>query len=297
MGGLSDQQIAELRERGFLLVRGALSPGDLGPLVAEIEAAIDASARSLVAAGKLPEAYASLPFDERLARITEHTGAAFKAIWSGNHHGPALFDLLRHPTILGLIEPLVGPEIWCHPAYRIRPKLPDLPRTAQLTTVPWHQDSAYMSAPSDGVMIPTVWIPLNASTDENGCLELIPWRHAQGVLRHRHVTGQAYLEIAPDALPAGPRVLVPAEAGDVLLLTNVSVHRSRPNRTKKIRWSVDLRYHDPAAPSGYPLETGFLVQSRARPEAVVRTAEEFARIRTAKTGGEAPRLQRWAVED
>ena len=86
------------------------------------------------------------------------------------------------------------------------------------------------------------------------------------------------------------------EAGDVLLLTNISVHRSRPNRTSKMRWSVDVRYHDPAGPSGYPLETGFLVQSRARPEAVVKTAEEFARIRTSPAQGEAPRLQRWAVE-
>ncbi|MEO7328325.1 MAG: phytanoyl-CoA dioxygenase family protein [Minicystis sp.] len=296
MVGLSDQQREELREQGFLLVRGALSPHDLLPLVAEIEATIDRSAAALHAAGKLPDPFVSLAFDERLARITEQTTAAFKAIWSGNHHGPALFDLLRHPAILTLIEPLVGPEIWCHPAYRIRPKLPDLPRTAQLTVVPWHQDSAYMSAPSDAVMIPTVWIPLNASTEENGCLELIPWRHAQGVLRHRHVQGQAYLDIAPDALPEGPRLLVPAEAGDVLLLTNVSVHRSLPNRTKKIRWSVDVRYHDPAAPSGYPLETGFLVQSRARPEAVVRTATEFARIRTTKAEGEAPRLTRWAME-
>jgi ectoine hydroxylase-related dioxygenase (phytanoyl-CoA dioxygenase family) len=296
MGGLSAQELAELNERGFLLVRGALDPADLAPLIAEIEAAIDTSARALHAAGKLPSPFAELGFDERLARITEHSTAAFKALWSGNHHGPALFDLLRHRTILSLVEPLVGPEIWCHPAYRIRPKLPDLPRTAQLTTVPWHQDSSYMSAPSDAVMIPTVWIPLNRSTDENGCLELIPWRHDQGICRHRHVQGQPYLEIAPDALPEGPRVLVPAEAGDVLLLTNISVHRSRPNRTRKMRWSVDVRYHDPAGPSGYPLETGFLVRSRERPEAVVTSAEEFARIRTSPAQGEAPRLQRWAVE-
>src|SRR6185369_10366350 len=136
---------------------------------------------------------------------------------------PALFDLLRSSTILDLVEPLVGPEIACHSGYRIRPKVPSgaalAPRVRAVAAMPWHQDAAYLEASCDAGLYVTVWTPLTETTAENGCLELVA-DHRAGVVPHRNVRGRPFLEIAGEDLPAGPRVLVRARPGDLLLMDN-----------------------------------------------------------------------------
>ena len=93
-------------------------------------------------------------------------------------------------------------------------------------------------------------------------------------------------------------------------LTNRTPHRSTPNRSDVIRWSIDIRYQSADLPTNfpplamdrngsascngadsadaslpeaaltcYPPESDYLVRSRSRPEAVVRTWREFNEIR------------------
>ena len=258
MKTLTDSQIQNFNENGYLLVEDALSPDDLNPLIAEFEEIVDTGASQLYAEGELDSEFKTEGFDTRLAKITEQSPVVFQKVFSGAHTGPSLFDLLINPKLLDIAESLVGPEIMCHPAYRVRPKLPEHDRTL----VPWHQDAGYMEPKCDSVLQLTIWIPLIDATVENGCMEVIPHAHRDGVFRHRSVEGRPYLDIPPDALPEVEPVVVPVKFGSVLLFTNLTPHRSIPNVSNQVRWSVDSRYQDAAKPTGYQPEAGFLARSQ-----------------------------------
>lgn len=291
MRTLTDTQIQNFNENGYLLVEDALAPEDLNPLIAEFEEIVNAGATQLYENGELNSPYETEGFDTRLAKITEQSPVVFQKLFSGAHTGPALFKLLVNPKLLDIAESLVGPEIMCHPAYRVRPKLPEHERTL----VPWHQDAGYMEPACDTVLQLTIWIPLIDATVENGCLEVIPHAHRDGVFRHRRVKGKPYLDIPPKALPDVEPVVVPVNFGSVLLFTNLTPHRSIPNISNQVRWSVDARYQDASKPTGYQPEAGFLARSRKNPETVVTSPTEFKRIRDEHQPGPGP--QRWTEEE
>ena len=93
-------------------------------------------------------------------------------------------------------------------------------------------------------------------------------------------------------MPEVEPVVVPVKFGSVLLFTNLTPHRSIPNVSDQVRWSVDSRYQDAAKPTGYQPEAGFLARSRLHPEDVVTTPEEFKRVRDEHQPGPGP--NRWA---
>ncbi len=291
MQALTNIQIEDFHESGYLLVEDALAPAELNPLIAEFEAIIDAGASHLAAQGKIDSEFKTEGFDTRFAKITAQSPIVFQKLFSGTHTGPALFRLLINPKLLDIAEALVGSEIMCHPAYRVRPKLPE----HEGTLVPWHQDAGYMEPECDSVLQLTMWIPLIDATVENGCLEVIPRAHRAGVLRHRSVKGRPYLDIPPEALPDVKPVIIPVKFGSVLLFTNLTPHRSIPNISHQVRWSVDTRYQDASKPTGYKPEAGFLARSRLFPENVVASPAEFKRIRDEHQPGPGP--QRWAQEE
>jgi len=288
---LTGDQIHSFHEQGYLCLEQVLAAADLEPLIAEFTAIVDREARTLRAQGLIDSLFEECGFDTRLAKITKQSPAAFRTLFFRMHTGPAMFELIRNPKLLDLAASLVGPELACHPNYKVRPKLPDY----AATDVQWHQDAAYMEPECDTVLTVTFWIPLVDATVENGCLEVIPSAHKQGILRHCDLERSFYLDIPDDVRPPIQPVLLPVGFGGVVLLTNLTPHRSAPNRTNRARWSVDVRYQDAGQPTGYQPEGGFLVRSRVRPHAVVSSAEEFARIQTSHRAGPGPLRWRTAA--
>lgn len=295
MSPLAPEQIDRLHEQGYLFLPGVFDPEELAPLIGEFNGVIDRAARVLEQRGEVQDRCEELSFERRLPALTKQSTNAFRALFQGTHRGPAMFDFLRHPKILDRVEALVGEEIVCHPAYRVRSKLPDLETTQDKTIVPWHQDSAYLEKECDRHLIVTVWIALNEATEENGCLEVVPGHHKRGILRHCNIRHRTYLDIPEYAAGEVDSVLLPARAGDMILMTNLTPHRSGHNVTEDTRWSVDFRYHHADTPSGYPAEAGFLARSRRHPEQVVDSFEEFNRVRTGHKGRRAARWRRWRI--
>jgi phytanoyl-CoA hydroxylase len=270
-GALTESQVRTFHRDGLLLLPAVLSNEDLAPLIDEFQDAVDEKAGAAFRQGKISSLHEGEPFERRLALIDRESEEVFYALFGKSHHGPALWDLMRHPKILDIVETLVGPEIYCHPTFNVRPKLPAHERTV----VPWHQDSAYLTPDADDTTIVACWIPLVDATAENGCMELIVGSHRHGIVPHKNVFH--YLDIDAEDLPPGEQRVVPVANGDVLLLHNLTVHRSLPNVSDTIRWSVDLRYQDPAQPTGRVHVPGFLVRSAARPGDVVTDREHWIR--------------------
>ena len=134
---------------------------------------------------------------------------------------------------------------------------------------------------------------------------VLPRQHKGRVLKHRAAHGQPYLEIPPEALPAGDAVCCPVRKGGALLLSNLTPHASFENSTDMVRWSMDLRYQSASLPTNakitrlpgevvgvpqpiaqddapvacFPPEPDFLVRSRLRPTEVLTDSNEFLRLR------------------
>jgi ectoine hydroxylase-related dioxygenase (phytanoyl-CoA dioxygenase family) len=298
---ISEEELAFFHSEGYLVVPDIFADHDLQPVIDEITSQLDDLARAAVKAGTLSRTYEEFDFDHRLAMINRETPEIAKAMWNTNVVLPSFFDLMRTPRLLDAVERLCGPEIIASSVYRLRPKVPSHTQSA----VPWHQDSGYFEPYCDKGLVLTVWLPLVDATREKGCMWVLPRQHKTKVFKHRAAAGQPYLEIPPEALPAGDAVCCPVPKGGALLMTNLTPHASFENNTDMVRWSMDLRYQSAALPTNakitrlpgevvgtpeptgsddapvacFPPEPDFLVRSRLRPTEVMSNQQDFLRLR------------------
>ena len=146
--------------------------------------------------------------------------------------------------------------------------------------MPWHQDLGYLQRDAAETFMVNFWIPLVDATRENGCMEVIAGSHRAPLLEHERGMGPAgnFKGVIDEQLPDGEHVLCPVRVGGVLLTQHKTMHRSLPNVSDDIRWSLDLRYSHPELPTGRHGVPGFIARSRRDPESVCRSAEEWVRI-------------------
>ena len=112
------------------------------------------------------------------------------------------------------------------------------------STTPWHQDGEYW--PMRPLATCTVWIAVDDSTTENGCLRVIRGSHKEKRVR-KHVTNDAPGLALNEELPASEvdhdkAVDLVLEAGQVSLHDVFLVHGSEPNRSAQSRRGMTLRF-------------------------------------------------------
>ena len=285
---LTPDQRQHYDDLGYVVVEQALTSADLAPVIRDYENFIDGQARRLHDAGALTQLFEEEPFERRLARICEEETSIYALIDLMYCRLPGVFGFLRNSRLLDLLEGIIGSEIICSPIQHARAKLPEavierargtddaaqeqLRAIVQENVAPWHQDAQVHLEVADPHAITTVWVPLVDSTPENGCLQLIP-----GIHQDRTVYWSEGFGVSDERLPPGDVVTLPMQAGDVLLMDKLIPHRSTPNHTDSIRWSLDLRYQRTGTPTGrddYPV---FVARSRTRPETEFTNYDEWCR--------------------
>jgi hypothetical protein len=89
----------------------------------------------------------------------------------------------------------------------------------------------------------TVWIPLHDCPIDVGPLQILEGSHRLGIIRHEdenlHVP-----EIPAEAVTGGDWVGGPINAGDVLIFHSLTVHAASPNRSDRLRISMDCRFQN-----------------------------------------------------
>src|SRR5438874_1271534 len=84
---------------------------------------------------------------------------------------PWLFRYLTHPRVLSVIQDFVGPDIALWSSHFIaKPK-------GDGKAVPWHTDGAYWNKRLEPMQVVTLWLAVDESTVENGCMRVIPGSH------------------------------------------------------------------------------------------------------------------------
>jgi phytanoyl-CoA hydroxylase len=266
--------IETFQSRGVLLVRDVFEDDDLLPVIDEISALVDGRARTLRQRGKIQDACETASFDTRFGLLLAQSFTFDLGFDIKFYLGRAIFDFMRHPRLLDVLTPLLGPEITCSPIQHVRPKPParyQLRKDARV--VDWHQDAGSYAPEARESAIVTCWIPLVNATVEMGCLEALPGSHHLGHLPHTKDTRTLPPEVVPGIEPLG----LACEKGDLVLLDKHMVHRSTANLSERCRWSVDLRYHPTGHSSGRPSEPELVVRSSASRESVLEDHGEWTR--------------------
>ena len=317
MPRLTNTQREQFVEEGYVVVEDVVDPvEDIGPMMAEYGRVLDGIAESLHGEGAISSTYRELPFTDRLVRICAESGRTFPQHFDISlpqsgvrrdtpiHVGPATFGLLTNRRLLDLVEEIVGQEIYSNPVQHIRMKLPkramsDGEFNGLIAKVDWHQDNGVILPEADESTILTVWLPLNDSTIENGCLQVIPGSHRAGL--EPHCPSDKGTGIPTRLIPTERAVPLPMRAGSALLMTQRTVHSSLDNTTDdEVRISLDLRYQPTGQPSGRPMFPGFVARSAASPETVLRDpagwAESWYAARARLAERDDPSYNRWSAD-
>jgi phytanoyl-CoA hydroxylase len=215
---LSGAERAAFNRDGFIKVEHAFTPVEIAAVTAAIDPLEAEGEEKLRAAGGTVSIATAdeITFTTHIVRKS----AVLKAF-------------AAHPFIKDVCHDLLGDEVrlyWDQSVYK---------KTALKREFPWHQDNGYTFIEPQQYL--TFWLPLVDVDTENGCPWIAPGKHRLGTLDHWTTPiGYKCLEDVPDA------VAVPARAGDAIIFSSLSPHRTGPNlKTGTVRKAYILQYaHD-----------------------------------------------------
>jgi hypothetical protein len=164
---------------------------------------------------------------------------------------PELFAWALSDEVLDLVEPITGPSIALFSTHFIcKPK-------GNGKRVPWHEDSSYWKNQLSPMEVVTVWLALDPSTKQNGCMMVIPRTHReaqQGFSDYADVDPSKNVvpnEILKEQRDDSKRVDIELQPNECSLHDGRIQHGSEPN-TSNIRrcgWTIRftstaVKYHD-----------------------------------------------------
>ena len=152
---------------------------------------------------------------------------------------PQLLEWLLAEEVLDFVECFMGPDIVLWSSHFICKPGGDG------KAVPWHEDSAYWKDILGSYEVMTVWLAIDDSTVENGCMRVIPGSHDHGfsdyvpVDKGENVFGT---EIVSDQVDEGRAVDLEIRAGECHLHHAKMIHGSKTNGSSRRRCGYTMRY-------------------------------------------------------
>ena len=210
MGQLTSEQVAGYRQDGFALYHKPLFSAERFALLNTI-------------------------FEQQLA---EKGARLSDELDTPHFRDPRLLEFLLSDEVLDLVQPITGPDIVLWSSHFICKD----PYTGRAT--PWHEDSAFWEGRvSSYDNIVTVWLALDRSTRENGCMRVIPGTHHDGFSHYSEVdaTRNTFgLEI--DHVDESKAVYFELERDECSLHDSRIVHGAAANTSPLRRCGYTMRY-------------------------------------------------------
>ncbi|MGB7323859.1 MAG: phytanoyl-CoA dioxygenase family protein [Rubripirellula sp.] len=175
-------------------------------------------------------------FDGLLAQAIAEGRDSYSISSAHLKHG-RVWDMLTNPTIVGYISDLLGENVvgWGSHFFC---KMP-----GDGKSVDWHQDCSYWPlTPTKAV---TVWLAIDDSTLENGCMEVYSGSHQFGLIDFETSDaddGNVLDQSVKNPQNYGTLQQTPIRAGQISIHSDLLVHGSAPNRSKNRRCGLTLRY-------------------------------------------------------
>ena len=184
-----------------------------------------------------PEKLAKLTaiFEEHLA---EKGSKLSDELDTPHFRDPRLMEFLLGDEALDLVEPLLGPNIGLFSSHFICKD----PFTGRGT--PWHEDSGYWNGRFTRYdKIITIWLALDPSNKENGCMRVIPGTQVNGFSSYEQVDGKTntfHLQI-PD-VDESKAAYFELARGESSLHDSRIIHGATPNTSPHRRCGYTMRY-------------------------------------------------------
>jgi phytanoyl-CoA hydroxylase len=212
---LTPAQRDQFNGLGFVRIEGAFTPEE----VAAVTAAIDPL-----------EAVVEQKLREAGGTVSISTADAITFTTHLVKESPVLRTFAAHRFFQDVCHDILDDHVrlyWDQSVYK---------KTGKIQEFPWHQDNGYTFIEPQQYL--TFWLPLVDVDEDNGCPWIAPGLHKGGTLDH-WVTrlGFKCQEEVQDA------VAVPAKAGDAIIFSSLSPHRTGPNiKMGSVRKAYILQY-------------------------------------------------------
>ena len=151
---------------------------------------------------------------------------------------PFWLRLISDDRLLNIAEAAIGPDIALFASHYIcKPPGDGMP-------VLWHQDGSYW--PLEPMEVTTVWLAIDDSDAENGCMRILPGSHQSRGVRQHHPSEEkpnvlsSEIRLSEEDEARAVDVVVPS--GGVSLHDPFVVHGSNPNTSPRRRCGLTIRY-------------------------------------------------------
>jgi len=241
--GNSRLDIDRFATEGYLILKGVLGGTSL---LSDMRREIEELGRSFDPGFQFDDARSVSALGEN-SRATMYRALRYLPSLAAVGASPLMVDLCRE---VGLRMPALMRS------YNIRM---DMPGQDEFL-FHWHQDITYLLGSRNSV---TLWLPLGVADRLHGTIEVVPGSHrdvAPFRIARPEAAGKT-AQLSPNDVrlardPDTPGEVLEVERGDVVVFSQLLLHRSLPNRSTRPRWTVQLRYSDLAdahfRQSGYP---------------------------------------------
>lgn len=223
---LAPDELAFYQENGYLLVKGLLSRDEALAHRAEAHALME----------RLAAAHAELEATWGSAR--EMAGGITTQLL--HRHNVEFFSARLHRLLLDdrfteRAAAIIGPNVQLHHT-KLFIKPPE-----NGSPFPMHQDHPFFPH-RDHSMIAAIF-HFDDAPVEKGCLRVVPGSHRAGPIEH-HSSGGWHLPF--ERYPLASSVALPAEAGDVLFFSYLTIHGSGVNVSDEARTTLLVQMRDAA---------------------------------------------------
>jgi phytanoyl-CoA hydroxylase len=226
---LTTEQIAFYQANGYVLVKGLISKAEAAMLRAEAHALIErlATQRSVDATWGSARAAVAEAKDTKLLHChnVQFYSGAFTRLICDERLTAATADLIGSPNVQ-----LHHTKLFIKPPEKGSP-------------FPMHQDHPYF--PHDRHSMIAATFHFDDAPIEKGCIRVVPGSHLEGPIEHIP-TGGYHLPF--DQYPIDTATPCPAEAGDVLFFSYLTIHGSAINASPEARTTLLVQMRDPSDP-------------------------------------------------
>ncbi|MGC8785211.1 MAG: phytanoyl-CoA dioxygenase family protein [Armatimonadota bacterium] len=223
---LTPEQVQFYRENGYLLLKSVFTREEAQYLREEAHALIS----------RLAQIYSENGINAAWGSSKKLTDLPAQLLHCHNaqYHSAAFARLMLDPRLTDRIADLIGENIQLHHTKLfIKPPEKGAP-------FPMHQDYPYF--PHEKHTMLAAIVHFDDAPIEKGCVCVVPGSHKLGPLTH-NPEGGWHLPI--EQYPLESAVPVPAEAGDVVVFSYLTIHGSGVNSSHEARTTLLIQMRDP----------------------------------------------------
>lgn len=223
---LTDDQLSDYEKNGYILVKGLLTPAEAAhmrteshDLLARLADAQDATwaSSAALAGGK--------PTHLQHCHDTQFYSAAYSRLLTDTRFTDVAGQVIGTPNVQ-----------LHHTKLFVKPPAAGSP-------FPMHQDHPFF--PHTYHRMAAAIMHFDDAPEEKGCVRVVPGSYKNGPLPH---DPEGSFHLSPTDWPIEMSVPCPAEAGDVLFFSYLTVHASGVNVSNEARTTWLIQFRDPADP-------------------------------------------------